>query len=161
MPAKLPQNVLDMRGRSHQPKAEKEARKASEPKPEEIKRLRAPEYLPEHLRKEFNDLSQELIRADLLCKLDRDVLARYLMSRDAWAAAHMKARDALDTDDPADSAAWARIAKTYFDQCHACAGSMGLTISSRCKLVVPKPPEAEESEMDKMLRRTRERRRDA
>ena len=46
MPQKLPQNVLELRGRSHQTKAEKEERRASEPQLEEIKRLRAPDICP-------------------------------------------------------------------------------------------------------------------
>ena len=45
MPRKLPQNVIEMRGKSHQTKAEKEERRASEPQVDEIKRLRAPDYL--------------------------------------------------------------------------------------------------------------------
>ena len=52
-----------MRGKSHQTKAEKEERRASEPQVDEIKRLRAPDYLPELLREEFNELSQQLIKA--------------------------------------------------------------------------------------------------
>lgn len=152
MPAKLPVEVKKNRGKSHMTLVEYESRQEQEPKVDEIKRLRAPDYLPEYLRREFNALGQELIKAKLLTKLDADILARYLMSRDSWAAAHIKARDALDMDDPAESGAWARIAKTYFDQCHVCASSMGLTISSRCRLVVPQAPKEEESEMDKMMR---------
>ena len=141
MPPKLPQKVIEMRGKSHQTKAERDQRRASEPQLEEIKRLRAPVYLPAYLRDEFNELGQELIKAGLLSKLDRDVLARYVMSHKAWVSAQLKAMAALDTDDPKEAGAWARIAKSYFDQCHVCASAMGLTITSRCRLVVPKLPE--------------------
>lgn len=143
MPAKLPQNVIEMRDRSHQTKAEKAERHASEPKPEKVKQVRAPVWLPEHLREEFSKLGRELNEVGLLSKLDFDILARYLMSRDAWVAAHLKARDALDMDDAKEAGTWSRVARTYFDQCQQCANSMGLTISSRCRLVVPKPPEDE------------------
>lgn len=143
MPAKLPQNVIEMRDRSHQTKAEKAERHASEPKTERVKQVRAPVWLPEHLREEFNKLGRELNEVGLLSKLDFDILARYLMSRDAWVAAHLKARDALDMDDAKEAGTWSRVARTYFDQCQQCANSMGLTISSRCRLVVPKPPEDE------------------
>lgn len=156
MPAKKKFDVIEGAGRSHLTKAEKVKRSAQEPKPEAVKRLRAPVYLPEHLREDFNDLTQQLIKAKTgLCRLDADAVARYLMSRDSWAAAHFKARDALDTDDPADSAAWARVAKTYFDQCQALANTMGLTLNSRCKLVVPGA--AEEPQEDAMARMLRER----
>ncbi len=153
MPARLPQSVLELRGRTHQTKDEKEERRASEPKLAEVKRVRYPVWLPEHLRSEFNEISRELIRAGLFVKIDRDVLSRYLMTRDAWIIAHTKAREALDADDPKTAGAWARVAKTYFSQCHDCASGMGLTISSRCRLVVPKPPEdpAESDPLSKLL----------
>lgn len=141
MPAKLPQNVIEMRDRSHQTKAEKAARRASEPQTEKVKQVRAPVWLPEHLREEFSKLGRELNDVGLLSKLDFDILARYLMSRDAWVAAHLKARDALDMDDAKEAGTWSRVARTYFDQCQQCASSMGLTVTSRCRLVVPKPPE--------------------
>lgn len=163
MPAKLPQNVIEMRNRSHQTKAEKAERHASEPKTEKVKQVRAPVWLPEHLREEFSKLGRELNEVGLLSKLDFDILARYLMSRDAWVAAHLKARDALDMDDAKEAGTWSRVARTYFDQCQQCASSMGLTISSRCRLVVPKPPEdpAGEDPMTEMLRERAERRRKA
>lgn len=157
MPAKLPQNVIEMRDRSHQTKAEKAERHASEPKTEKVKQVRAPVWLPEHLRDEFAKLGRELNEVGLLSKLDFDILARYLMSRDAWVAAHLKARDALDMDDAKEAGAWSRVARTYFDQCQQCANSMGLTISSRCRLVVPKPPEdpAGDDPINDMLGRIR------
>ena len=163
MPAKLPQNVIEMRDRSHQTKAEKAERHASEPKTEKVKQVRAPVWLPEHLREEFSKLGRELNEVGLLSKLDFDILARYLMSRDAWVAAHLKARDALDMDDAKEAGTWSRVARTYFDQCQQCASSMGLTITSRCRLVVPKPPEDEAAgdPMTEMLRDRAERRRKA
>ena len=159
MPAKLPQNVIEMRDRSHQTKAEKAARRASEPQTERVKQVRAPVWLPEHLRDEFGKLGHELNEVGLLSKLDFDILARYLMSRDAWVAAHLKARDALDMDDAKEAGTWSRVARTYFDQCQQCASSMGLTITSRCRLVVPKPPEDEAAgdPMTQMLGRERRR----
>ena len=163
MPAKLPQNVIEMRDRSQQTKAEKAERHASEPKTEKVKQVRAPVWVPEHLREEFSKIGRELNEIGLLSKLDFDILARYLMSRDAWVAAHHKARDALDMDDAKEAGTWSRVARTYFDQCQQCASSMGLTISSRCRLVVPKPPEdpAGEDPMTEMLRERAERRRKA
>lgn len=153
MPRKLPQKVIEMRGKSHQTKAEKEERANSEPQVEEIKRLRAPDYLPELLRAEFNELGQQLIKAKLACKLDRDVLARYVMSRQAWTLAHEKAVDSLMFDnEPKVVGGWTKIANQYFNQCQSCANAMGLTITSRCKLVVPQDKTEEQTDpMAKML----------
>ena len=138
-----PTELVVLKGRKHLTKAEITQRRNSEPKTEKVKQVRAPVWLPEHLREEFNKLGRELNEVGLLSKLDFDILARYLMSRDAWVAAHIKARDALDMDDAKEAGTWSRVARTYFDQCQQCASSMGLTITSRCRLVVPKPPEDE------------------
>ena len=153
MPRKLPQKVIEMRGKSHQTKAEKEERRNSEPKMSDDKRIRAPDYLPKMLRAEFNELGQQLIKAKLACKLDRDVLARYVMSRQAWTLAHQKAVDSLMFDkEPKVVGGWTKIANQYFNQCQACANAMGLTITSRCKLVVPQTKDEEENDtMAKML----------
>lgn len=153
MPSKLPQNVIEMRGKSHQTKAEKEERRNSEPKMSDDKRIRAPDYLPEMLREEFNKLGQQLIKAKLACKLDCDVIARYLMSKQNWILAHEKAKDSLMfDDDPKVVDKWTKIANQYFNQCQACANAMGLTITSRCKLVVPQTKDEEENDpMAKML----------
>lgn len=153
MPRKLPQKVIEMRGKSHQTKAEKEERRNSEPKMNDDKRIRAPDYLPEMLRAEFNELGQQLIKAKLACKLDRDVMARYLMSKQNWILAHEKAKDSLlFDDDPKTVGGWTKIANLYFNQCQSCANAMGLTITSRCKLVVPQDKNEEENDpMAKML----------
>ncbi len=152
MPRKLPQKVIEMRGKSHQTKAEKEERRNSEPKMSDDKRIRAPDYLPEMLRAEFNELGQQLIKAKLACKLDRDVMARYLMSKQNWILAHEKAKDSLMfDDDPKTVGGWTKIANQYFNQCQSCANAMGLTITSRCKLVVPQTKNEEDDPMAKML----------
>lgn len=158
-----PTELVVLKGRKHLTKAEITQRRNSEPKTDKVKQVRAPVWLPKHLREEFAKLGRELNEIGLLSKLDFDILARYLMSRDAWVAAHLKARDALDMDDAKEAGTWSRVARTYFDQCQQCASSMGLTISSRCRLVVPKPPEDEAAgdPMTQMLRERAERRRKA
>ena len=35
-----------------------------------------------------------------------------------------------------------RAQNTYFNQCHTCASALGLTITSRCRIVIPKVEEA-------------------
>ena len=41
---------------------------------------------------------------------------------------------------------WSRIQDRYFKQTRACANDMGLTITSRCRLVVPGAGEPDEPE---------------
>ena len=40
---------------------------------------------------------------------------------------------------------WSTLEDRYFKQARACAGDLGLTVTSRCKLVLP-PKEAEEDD---------------
>lgn len=157
MPAK--KNIHLVTG--HMGKAERAEREAREVKVDKIKKMQAPVYLPDSLKPEFSTLSQLLIKSELLSRLDQDALARYVMAQSAWSAAHEKARDALDTDDPKEAGSWAKIANTYFLQARASANDMGLTISSRCRLEVPQAPKEEEDAMSKTLRERMERRQKA
>lgn len=137
-----PVELLLAKGKKHLTKAEIAARTVSEVKAEPVKQIRAPDYLPNELKKEFSQLARELLKLELVGKLDADILARYVMSRDAWIQAHEKAFAALYQNDDAKTVGqWARIEKIYFEQCQSCAAAMGLTISSRCKLVLPKQPD--------------------
>lgn len=137
-----PVEVVRAKGKKHLTKAEIAARTVSEVKAEPAKQIRAPDYLPDELKKEFSRLARELVKLELVGKLDADVLARYVMSRESWIAAQARAFAAVHTgEDPKAVGQWARIEKIYFDQCQACAAAMGLTISSRCKLVLPKQPD--------------------
>lgn len=148
-----PIDLVLAKGKKHLTKREIEERQATEPRVAKVKSLRPPDYLPEDLRMEFVKLSKELGKIGLLSKLDCDVLARYFMSRESWLAAHRRAIQEMNCGDAKEAGKWARIEKTYFDQCHTCAANMGLTISSRCRLVMPKLPEdpAEADPLAKLL----------
>lgn len=137
-----PFKLIQAKGRKHLTKREIAEREASEVRAEPVKKIQAPKYLPERLKKEFSQLAKELAKLELLSKLDTDVLARYVMSHGAWIQSHEKASAALfEGADEKTTGQWVRIEKTYFEQCQACANALGLTVSSRCKLVIPKKPD--------------------
>lgn len=48
-----------------------------------------------------------------------------------------EAADALDQRDQEAAEDWSRIQDRYFKQARACANDMGLTVTSRCRLVIP------------------------
>lgn len=147
-----PVELILAKGKKHLTKTEIAARKAAEVKAEPAKQIRAPDYLPEELKKEFSRLARELVKLELVGKLDADVLARYVMSRESWIAAQARAFSAVHTcEDSKTVGQWARIENIYFNQCQACAAAMGLTISSRCKLVLPKQPD-DPAEQDPIAR---------
>lgn len=84
-------------------------------------------------------------------QLDRDTIGRYLVAQAEYTAATRMVRDALDREDADAVSDWSNAQEKYFKQARACANDMGLTISSRCKLVVPHPPEKEENPFLKMM----------
>lgn len=173
MPAKKPLpreadgtvDIKKARGRmkGHRTNAEIEERAKTEVVAERPKRITAPGYLPEHLRPEFREIARQLVACGIFSKLDYDMLARYLIARGSWLHAQSLANRAIGSGDKAGAIGWTKVANTYFGQCQSCAAALGLSITSRCRLVVPKPPEdpAADDPMSKMLRERAERRRQA
>lgn len=141
-----PIEVLKATGKKHLTKAETEARERSEVKPPTPKQVRAPDFLPTDLRKEFNDLSRQLVALEIFAKLDRDTLARYLIAQQIYLRATNHVEAALDAGDQKEAVNWSSVQDRYFKQCRNCANDLGLTISSRCKLVVPQREEEDVSD---------------
>lgn len=132
-----PTDLLKATGRKHLSRAEEAERRSREARVEPAKTAKPPKWLPEWLKKDFRDLGKRLIAAGLYTELDADVLGRYLMARHGWLAASREATDALDQRDQEAAEDWSRIQDRYFKQARACANDMGLTVTSRCRLVVP------------------------
>ena len=131
-------SVLEANGRKHLSKAEKAQRAAGEvdlPKP---KTLRVPKWLPEHLKADFRALARELLAADMgAAQLDRDTVGRYVVAQHQFTASCRMVQDALDQQDPDLVNKWTKAQKSYFEQARACANDLGMTITSRCRLVIP------------------------
>ena len=131
-------SVLEGNGRKHLSKREKAQRAAQEvdlPKP---KTMRLPKWLPQEYRKEFRALAKELLEADLgAAQLDRDTLGRYVVAQAQYAQACKMAGEALTAQNSALAEKWSRLQDTCFKQARACANDLGMTITSRCRLVLP------------------------
>lgn len=137
---RLPIEVLEARGRKHLGKAERQEREDAQPKPSKtVKRLTAPDWLPENLRPEFNRIAGAIV--DLMPRLvirpDADTIANYCVIYAAWKHVTNLANAALSAGDLEGSQAWSLVQDRYFKQARACATDLGLTLSSRCRLVVP------------------------
>ncbi len=152
-------SVLEGNGRKHLSKAEKAQRAAQEvdlPKP---KTLRVPKWLPEGNRKEFRALAKELLAADLgAAQLDADTLGRYVVAQANYTQTLAIVHAALADQDGDALKEATKVLDTYFKQARACANDLGLTITSRCRLVLPegaKPKEknAFEQMMEERMRR--------
>ena len=147
MPVKRqPTDVVLANGRKHLSRAEEAQRRAGEVKLPQAKTAGPPRWLPEELKKTFRALGKQLIQAKLYTELDADTLGRYVAAQHQWELATGHAEEALEAADQEEADGWSRIQDRYFKQARACANDMGLTITSRCRLVVPGAGEPDEPE---------------
>ena len=125
-----PLAVLQANGRKHLTKAEIAERSAAEVHLKKPKRISVPAWLPEDLKGDFRKISKELLDADLgASQLDR--------AQAQYAAATRMVRDSLDQENTETCSSWSTLQEKYFKQARACANDLGLTITSRCRLIVP------------------------
>lgn len=132
-----PTDVIKAKGRKHLSRAEEAERRAREPKVEKAKTAKPPKWLPEQLKKEFRALGKQLIAAGIYTGLDADALGRYLVAQHQWIVATGEAEQALAQRDQEQAEVWGRMQDRYFKQARNCANDLGLTVTSRCRLVVP------------------------
>lgn len=134
-----PTDVILADGRKHLSKTEEAERRRHEPKVPRPKTARPPKWLPEALKPDFRALGKRLIAAGLYTDLDADTLGRYLIAQHQWLIATKQAEAALGATPPnqVQADAWGRLQDRYFKQARNCANDMGLTVTSRCRLVVP------------------------
>ena len=133
---RLPLEVVEARGSKHLTKAEIQERREREIKPI-TDNIIAPDYLTKKQKEEFYRIADQLKKLKILGETDVDALARYITANDFYINAVKKMRSKEVKDDPIKFTAWAKIQERYFKQCRASANDLGLSISSRCKLVVP------------------------
>lgn len=143
---KEPLKLLEAKGKSHLTKAEKAAREAGEIKPPAVKQVRAPDWLPTDLRKEFCDYARRLVRLEIFDKLDRDTLARYLVAQQVYLRALNHVEESISNGESGEAVKWSSVQSKYFSQCRECASDLGLTITSRCRLVLPQKEDPEEAD---------------
>ena len=135
-----PVELIIANGRKNLTKAEIEYRKNAELKAP-VGDCSPPEYLPEKLKAEFKSLADKLIDVGIMTELDVDLLARYLLSKQAYLGLTSRYMKMISSGTPADVEKIAGLQDKAFKQCQSAARDLGLTISSRCKLVVPKEKE--------------------
>ena len=133
-----PTDVVKANGRKHLSQAEEAERRAGEVQAPPPENYDPPGWLPKKLHKEFAAMAERLDKLGLYSDFDQDVLAQYYLCRDRWQAADKKAAKAIRANDDEQARAWTTVQGSYFKQARQCAESMGLSVSSRCKLVVPK-----------------------
>lgn len=133
-----PIELIIAKGRKHFTKADIERRRAQEPDVP-FKNIRAPKYLSKEAVKEFYDTAYKLLEIGVMTELDEDTLARYIVVKQQFLIYTTLISEALAVEDLAEAERLAKTQDKFFKQVRAAASDLGLTITSRCKLVVPEP----------------------
>lgn len=131
-----PIELVIANGKKNLTKAEIQARRDSEVKPI-IDNITAPSYLTSKQKKEFDKIASQLQKLKIMGETDVDALARYVIANELYVHSVKKMRSGTVKNDPVTFGLWAKNQERYFKQCRASANDLGLSISSRCRLVVP------------------------
>ena len=147
-----PIKLIEAKGKAHKTKAEIKQREETEIKGNNDL-INPPAFLRTKAEKEkFIYIANELDRIGIMSNLDCDVLGRYIKAQKDWER-YSKLVDKMQTklskviggDDDDRIIMYSDLLMKYeglrtkaFSQCQTCAASLGLTITSRCRLVLPK-----------------------
>ncbi|MEB4861147.1 phage terminase small subunit P27 family [Priestia megaterium] len=143
---------------AHISNEEKEARKEVEAKlkaPND--KLKAPKFLDENAKKEWKRIVGDLIDLEIIANIDMATLAMYCdaYSRYQEATAHIIEHgttvEHVNTSGNVNEVVSPHVTVQlkYADVIRKCASDLGLTISSRLKLVAPKLGEGDDNEYSK------------
>ena len=103
-----------------------------------------PEYLTdEHDVYEFERYAEMLDRLHVWSELDADELARYVTAEAAYRDYVRQLRAAIRSGDVSEMGRVQRLEVAQAEQARKSASALGMTITSRCKLVVPTPNDDE------------------
>lgn len=150
-----PIELVVAKGKKNLTKAEIQERLDSEIKPVDDN-ITAPDFLTKRQKDDFYKIAEQLQKLKIMGETDVDALGRYIVANDFYINAIRKMRSKEVKNDPFAFDAWSKIQERYFKQCRSCANDLGLTISSRCRLVVPatKEPPKKENKFSKFEKRT-------
>lgn len=159
-----PTALVELNGRKHMTQAEADERRDREVTLPPVDSVNPPKWLPKRLHREYREIGETLNSAGLYAELDRDVLGQYFLCRERWLKADKKAAAAIARSDEKLAKEWTSIQSTYFKQARQCAEAMGLSITSRCRIVVPNAvisaagaaAESGEDEFSELLRQRQE-----
>lgn len=158
-----PTDLVVLKGKKHLTKAEIEARKNAEVTAPNDK-VKPPAYLSPELKKKFRKLAKELLEIKLIANVDCDALARFLIAQDKYLEVTKKLKEIpltvmipvySEQENPetgkkeqvktgerevvnGEHERLLIIQDRCWKQCRQGASDFGLTVSSRCRLVVPK-----------------------
>lgn len=137
-----PIELLLAKNKKHLSKREIQERKDSELKVEIKKEnIIAPEYLTQKQKDEFYKIANKLIDIGIMTELDIDCLSRYIIAKQLYLKYTSLLTKKINTADILNIEKYVNMQDKFYKQCRSAAGDLGLTITSRCRLVMPQPKE--------------------
>ena len=150
-----PIDLVEAKKKKHLTKAETERRRNQEIKAPDNS-IAPPSYLALQEKVKFNKIAKQLKDLNIMSNLDCDCLARHIQSETKYQMYDKLVNDYLrqvsDTQketgqtelDISTLSGLENLRDKALKQCRASASDLGLTISSRCRLVVPKAEKEKE-----------------
>lgn len=155
MPAGRPRQPIELltaKGKKHLTKKEIEIRQETEIKVNATN-VTPPDYLTKEQKAEFNKISNILLDIGIMTELDEECLAHYLIANTNYVSFTKELRNLnikltkVKKEQKQEIMSKIDLYLIYQDralkQCRACASDLGLSISSRCKLIMPSQKETE------------------
>ena len=150
-----PVDLIAAKGRKHLTIAEYVERKNAEITAPADK-VKPPDFLLKKEKEKFDELAKQLVDLKIMTNLDCDVLARYIKAESEYIKVTKQLQKSMVPADVQISEQYAqynylsKIQNRLMKACNENAKELGLTISSRCKLVIPK--EKEEKPANKFMK---------
>lgn len=154
---KEPVSLILAKGKSHHITHKIEESRRKSELPVIAGNIRPPDFLNDSEKEKFNEIADILQQLDIMSDLDCDVLGRYVKSQSDWETysnfvdeVQSLLKGAFSDRDYDMIANYTSLLSKYeglrakaFSQCQTCASSLGLTITSRCKIVMPQKTESQ------------------
>lgn len=145
-----PIELIVKKGRKHLTKAEYNERQNAEVKAP-ADNIKPPSFLLKKEREKFGEIASQLVELGIMSNLDCDALARYLRAETEYIKITKQLQKIRFTSDKENDEQLAEQYTKYnslskmqirlMKACNENARELGLTISSRCRLVIPKEKE--------------------
>ena len=131
-----PVDLILAKGKKHLTRAEIEARRAQEIDVP-FREIKPPKHLNAKQKKTFKTLAGQLSSIGIYTELDADNLARYIIAQDLYLSYTAASAELIEKGNLVLLKEVQNMQDKAYRQAQTCARDLGLTISSRCKLVVP------------------------
>ena len=111
--------------------------------------VKPPSYLNKNQKKKFVEISNKLVQLGIMTELDIDCLARYVLAQDLYLKYNEEIAKELENEELSISVLkeLQNLQDKAFKQAQSSARDLGLTITSRCKIVLPPTPEDDDDEL--------------